>query len=272
MSSLSSPFRYPGAKSRIVASILGKMAFANQRKLVDVFVGGGSVFIGALNKGLFESFVLNDKDEAVASFWSCLAHSETCEFLVHRVRTTLPTVEEHGVQRQAIKSDDILTAGFAALFLNRTSFSGILTSGPIGGYEQKSRYSVSCRYNADLMAKKIESIHRAIRGKVDITCLDFETCIEENDQEGSVIYCDAPYYVKGNQLYRCKMTHEDHLRLAECLRRLRRANFVVSYDDEPEIREMYRWATIDTVAHRYSIKGQGRKGWKGKNEVLITPS
>ena len=60
----------------------------------------------------------------------------------------------------------------------------------------------------------------------------------------SLFYLDPPYYVKGTRrLYANTYTHADHLRVADILHRARRP-WLVSYDDVPEARALYR-------PHRY---------------------
>ena len=50
---------------------------------------------------------------------------------------------------------DKLKCAYKAIFLNRTTFSGIFKSGPIGGKDQISKYPIDCRYNAIKIKKKI---------------------------------------------------------------------------------------------------------------------
>lgn len=48
--------------------------------------------------------------------------------------------------------------GFAMFFLNRTNRSGILDAGPIGGYDQSGTYKIDCRFNKEVLIKKISKI------------------------------------------------------------------------------------------------------------------
>jgi len=59
--------------------------------------------------------------------------------------------------------------------------------------------------------------------------------------EKSLIYLDPPYYVKGQGLYRNYYEHDDHVKIAKLLqgRRFGR-QWVVSYDNVDEIRQMYK--------------------------------
>ena len=48
------------------------------------------------------------------------------------------------------------------LFLNRTTFSGILGghAGPIGGRSQSSDHTIDCRFNKDALAERILNVKR----------------------------------------------------------------------------------------------------------------
>jgi DNA adenine methylase len=58
------------------------------------------------------------------------------------------------------------------------------------------------------------------------------------DLEGTVIYCDPPYIVKGAK-YRFDFEPDDHERLATLLHRFRKTKVVVSYYDHPDLESLY---------------------------------
>ena len=271
---LQSPFRYPGAKTRLLVEIMSRMRpyLRGCHTYVEPFVGGGSVVLCVASE--FRSLgrvVVNDVDPAIGAFWECMLNADDTEWLAAKVRSTAATVKEHGNQRVKLESESARERAFAGLFLNRTSFSGILTSGPVGGYDQGSKWTVDCRYPQDVLPDRISAIGDQLGSKLEAWSSDFADVIASYDRMGVVIYCDAPYFVKGDMLYRCKMGDADHMRLAEQLRGLKDAKFVVSYDNAPEIARMYRgWARVEEIVVRYSIKGQGRKSWGAKKELLIS--
>jgi DNA adenine methylase len=273
---LVTPFRYPGAKTRLLGKVLAhlKPMLSSKTTYVEPFVGGGSVFIGVLQCCLnIKKVIINDFDPAVASFWWCVADKDMSKELAQRVADANVTVEEHERQREKMKSDSPIDRAFAALFLNRCSFSGMLESGPIGGREQKSKYTVDCRYNAEVLAKRILDISKVAIGRVDVWCEDFGGIIDMFDEKHAVFYCDAPYYEMGNSLYRFGMSEEDHDRLAAKLRHLKNGDFVASYDAvKPILDKYYDWATLKRIDARYSISGKDRDSWEGKQEFVITRS
>jgi len=269
---LATPFRYPGAKTRMLRIILAhiKPQLTANTLYIEPFVGGGSVLIGAFCCGVkFQKALVNDADAAVAAFWECMCSSEKSQRLIQKVLQTEVTVEEHQRQRVLANSDDLVEKAYAALFLNRCSFSGIITAGPIGGTEQKSKWTVDCRYNAQKIAKQVRAVASKVSGNLEVQNRDFEGVISENDREEVIFYCDAPYYEKGNQLYRCKMGDKDHERLAESLKNLKHAKFVASYDACDDVLRLYPWARVRIIGARYSISGQNRDAWVRNKEFLI---
>ena len=81
-----------------------------------------------------------------------------------------------------------------------------------------------------------------------------------------------PYYVKGSKLYAVSMEHAQHVWLSANIGRLSENNWVLSYDDCPQVEEMYRGTRIERISARYSIDGTKKvgSGSKEKQELLIT--
>jgi hypothetical protein len=183
--------------------------------------------------------------------------------------STTPSVDEHSRQQERLDSEDVVESAFAGLFCNRTSFSGILTSGSIGGEQQKSKWTVGCRYNASLLSKNIMEIHKAVGHRLSAGNEDFQAVMERQDGDDAFIYCDCPYYVKGNILYRHGMSPEDHKRLRDTLKTFQHAKFVASYDDVKEVRELYAGFEVAEIKVRYSIEGEKRESWNSKSELVF---
>jgi DNA adenine methylase len=90
----------------------------------------------------------------------------------------------------------------------------------------------------------------------------------------SLLYLDPPYFVKGNDLYQFGFSREDHARLSTTLKNTQHA-WLLSYDDCPEIRELYKWACIEAIDVNYSItalkdKDTGERRSRTKTELLIS--
>jgi DNA adenine methylase len=136
----------------------------------------------------------------------------------------------------------------------------------LGGKEQKSDYKIDCRWSPKYLCKEIDKLH-ALFSRLNIDggvchCKDFSEILKEC-KDDSICYLDPPYYVKGNDLYQCGFTKEDHSRLSNVVKDLK-GEWILSYDDCEEIRSIYNWAHAEKIDVNYSIGGATTK-----SELLI---
>lgn len=263
--------RYPGGKKKLkkvllpVLRIYAKMDYEYR----EPFFGGGS-FLTNLK---FKRIWINDADYALSCLWTSVAKNP--EELKRRVMDFTPSVSSfYDYKRRLLEKDygqDVTETGFIKLAIHQISYSGLgpKSGGPLGGKEQRSKYKIDCRWNPDYICKKIDSIHsyfnsiELLRG--ECTSEDFLYLIKEPAGDKKVVlYLDPPYYEKGEELYQHSFGEEDHQRLMESLK-LTGHKWFLSYDDCPEIRDMYKWAKIFPVQVNYTINGSFTKP-----EVVIT--
>lgn len=115
--------------------------------------------------------------------------------------------------------------------------------------------------------------HQRLRA-VSISRMDaFELLERLGDQAGTAVYVDPPYLRKSDK-YIHDLAAGDHERLAAVLGRFKAARVVVSYYDEPELREMYpasKWTWVECPVTK-GLVNQGRRDGAGAvaaPEVLI---
>jgi DNA adenine methylase len=178
------------------------------------------------------------------------------------VRSTVPTLALRDEWKTRLPQDD-LEAAFQVLYLNRTSFSGNLTGGRIGGHD------IGSRWNPDRLCDEIERLHDLLHGRFEMHNEDatrYLGLLVGNDD--AVPYIDPPYHSVGNQLYRVSMTPEEHRALAARVHELPR--WVASYDDVPEVHALYEWAVRLPVAATYTTaRAKGARA--RRQELLIVP-
>ncbi len=251
-----SPLRYPGGKGRLgpwVATLLQANSLTGGY-FVEPYAGGAGVALFLLLRGYVRRIVINDADPAVFAFWHTVVNEP--EALIHEIRTRPPTMDTRAWSQDVLAHHGGHTrvdVAFATFFLNRTSRSGILKGGVIGGKAQNGEYKLDARYNrADLIAR-IETI-AAVRDRIQIYGLDavvFLDKIVSKLPEKTLIYLDPPYYIKGSRLYRNSYTHQDHVAVASRIRALTHPT-LVTYDDAPEIRKIYKWMKSSHLSLHYS--------------------
>lgn len=155
-SSILSPLRYPGSKRRL-AKYIGSTLEINELRpdlLVEPFAGGASVALNLLNSGHVEKIGLMDLDPLVSAFWQTTFFDT--DWLVRQIESIEVTLHKWHKFKAKIPEKRRERA-LACLFLNRTSFSGILApdAGPIGGQKQASAYGLDCRFPRQTLIERI---------------------------------------------------------------------------------------------------------------------
>lgn len=262
------PFRYPGAKNKLLPIIKPRLdEFFEWDFYCEPFVGGGSVLLDVAQKKPEAKLFINDKDWWIASFWKVVAEHHSNELpALMKMLEVHPTLDLFYKLKETPANSEV-EAAYRAIFFNRTTFSGILKSGPIGGKDQKSQYKIDCRWNARKLGEKIVKCNHLLAGRTQVECKDFKVYFPLT-ASCYPTYIDPPYYVKGDDLYQEYMTAQDHVDLAKILQG--RPNWILSYDDCPEIQELYKNNRIIDLAARYCINGKKDK-WVNKCELLILP-
>lgn len=270
-----------------IAEVLSKQADHVGIQYREPFFGGGSIGMKLLNDNPDISNIwINDKDIGIASLWTSVIRY--VDDLQAQVRDFKPSVQAFydikaelmSLQSMPKQKSKIVDIGFKKLAIHQISYSGLGTKsgGPLGGEKQQSQYKIDCRWSPEYICKKAKKLHEKFAGiavhEESCTNLDFADVVNPNKQD-SIIYLDPPYYVKGNDLYQHGFTKEQHERLAEVLKASTHA-WVLSYDDCPEIREMYSWAAFQSVTVKYSITATkdaetGDRMSTAKPELLIYP-
>lgn len=270
-----SPLRYPGAKSGLVGVIGDLVASATDtlgkpELFVEPFAGGASTGLRLAGAGIVQRVLLADSDLLVARFWQ-IAAADT-DWLIDRMMDEPVTLDRWDYWRSWQPRDprdrDIAVK---CLFLNRTTFSGILhgRAGPIGGRKQESQYKLDCRFNKEALAARLRFVGDlyASHRLVDVWCRDWQRTLDDVAEwypqlvpDRIIAYLDPPYWSKSPKLYRKSFDpaggyaepsserpvspleshgwlHDAlaHYRLAGYLRHEARVRWILSYDDHPDL-------------------------------------
>lgn len=268
---INSPLRYPGGKAKLfpffVELIRENKLFS--RDYCEPYAGGAGLAIRLLTHGFVEKVAINDIDPSIYAFWvSALYNTEKfCDLIAE----TEVTIDQWYRQREIWQNADLsdkLSLGFSAYFLNRTNRSGIIEgAGPIGGFAQNGKWKIDVRLVKD---KQIENL-RALAGysrQIEVTNLDAIDFLQKSlGNQNALTYLDPPYFVKGHKLYKNFYQPKDHERIADLLRKKRRAHWVVSYD-VPEIRAAY--SSFDPITYLLNYSA-GEKS-EGPEVIFLSDS
>ncbi len=265
------PLRYPGGKGKLTEFL--KLIFEENGLLdghyVEPYAGGAGIALNLLMLQYASCIHLNDLDPAVFAFWHSVLNSP--EEFCQRISGAKLTMKEWRAQR-AIYSDknnhSLLDVGFSTFYLNRTNRSGILSGGVIGGNEQKGKWKIDARFNKIELCRRIQKI-ALYRSRIRIYNLDAVNLISgvlPSLPQNTLVYLDPPYYEKADRLYRNHYGHDDHLIISKLVRNKIRLPWIVSYDNVPEICEMYRG--LPTI--KYGMRYSAADSYKGKEAMFFS--
>lgn len=269
-----SPLRYPGGKGKLFP-LLKEIIYQNSLQggvYAEPYAGGASSALQLLMMGHISKVLINDADYCIFSFWK--AALDQTEAFTRKIRDTPLTIDEWRKQREIYRNPtrhSQLKVGFASFFLNRCNRSGILVNGgPIGGIAQKGEWKIDARFNRTALIKRVQEIAE-YGGRVEVSNDDALVFLRRTVGNGNggnfFAYLDPPYYVKGSRLYLNHYGAEEHAEVAKFLESYASFHWVMTYDDVPEIRKLYRKHICRPFRLSYSAHSP-----KSGNEVLIAPS
>jgi len=258
---INSPFRYAGGKfyaRKLILELLPKHSF-----YIEVFAGGGSLFFA---KSKVRRNWLNDKDKDLMNTYKVI--QKRPYELIDRLKGEVATKERHTYYKNRFKPRTSLGKAVRWFYLNRTSYSGIMKlQNCYFGYGDKySMKPENWPRNILRTSSKLQ--------KVKLTSLDFKEVIRDAPKE-SFLFIDPPYFnADQDKFYTCSFRKKDHFELREILKKYsKKFKFILTYDNSPEILELYKWAPIklerewhytinrtDDQKNGTSIKGARYKG------------
>lgn len=239
-----SPLRYPGGKGRLAPFM--KLLIQKTGHIggvyIEPFAGGAGIALDCLLNGVVSEIVINDLDKGIYSFWKAILN-DTDRFIEDIFAVPL-NIKEWERQRQIYLTNNkkySYELGFATFYLNRTNRSGIIKGGVIGGKEQSGKWTLDVRFNRDALAERVQKV-AAHKQKIHVYNKDISSFLSHYAEQyagNAIVYFDPPYYEKGRELYLNFFQHEDHVRMRSEIERLKDLDWVITYDDCPEIRSLY---------------------------------
>lgn len=270
-----SPLRYPGGKASLAGLLEDTIDLNDLRGATyfEPFAGGAGAALELLDRGAVSFLHLNDLDARIYSFWrACL--NQTDQF-IDRIMNVPLSIDQWQRQREICRQPSRhsqLDVGFAAFYMNRCNRSGVLSgAGPIGGYEQSGRWKLHVRFTRASLAQRIAQIGRN-RSRMNVSRLDAIKFLSTKlprgkERERAFVYLDPPYVTNGKRLYLNAFRKRDHAALAAYVHRQHALRWIMSYDDDPLIRNLYKGQKIATLGIEYKLQEK-----RSAQELIITPS
>lgn len=267
-----SPLRYPGGKSKVIDELYESLDEARLDTFVELFAGGASFGLSLLEAGKTQRLILNDADPCVTNFWRAAtkftddlideinAEGTPTQSRFYQYRSELSELREaylQGPERDILSVKDAewcVQKAARFLVVNRLSFGGLQTSNLLGG----ANGNYLQRWNPKGLIKRLESI-KALSERIVVRCQDATRLLMEEMGwmgDNTTIFVDPPYFEAGSKLYPYGFK-DGHAALAESLNQFYRdfpgPYLVITYDDVPEIRDLYLYADVKGLGSQWSL-------------------
>jgi DNA adenine methylase len=267
-----SPLRYPGGKNKLLKFIT-KICVNNNINghYIEPYAGGASVALHLLIEQKIEKITINDFDRSIYAFWhSVLKNTKKLCDLIENTEINIENWQKAKEVQNNKSKAKFVDLGFSTFFLNRTNISGIISAGVIGGIKQKGTYKMDCRFNKKELIKRIKLIakHKKQIELYNLDALELISKIQkESNNKQTIFYFDPPYYLKGSSLYMNHYKDNQHKEVANAIKKIKNINWIISYDNTPEIESIYKWVS-KKLTKKYSFNHSAYRAREGK-EILF---
>ncbi len=247
---------YLGGKRGLAKRIVGRIEAIEHTSYAEPFVGMGGVFLRRHHAPRSE--VINDLNRDIANFFRILqrhyvAFMDTIRFQITTRAELLRLVDTD----PETLTDLERAARF--LYLQRTAFGG-----KVSGRNFGVSPGMPARFDITKLGPMLEDLHGRLAGVV-IECLPYATFIARYDRPDALFYLDPPYWGSESDYGKGLFERAD-ARMAEVLHGLK-GRFLMSLNDVPEVREIFRDFDIEAVETTYTVAARGKS--RGKTGELI---
>lgn len=264
-----SPLRYPGGKGKLSSfmEMMIKKTGHEGGTYIEPFAGGAGIALELLEKNVVSEIVINDYDKGIYSFWRAIL-TETDRF-IKEIENIPITLDEWDRQRHICLSEDSrysFELGFATFFMNRTNRSGIIKGGVIGGRKQTGKWKIDARFNKMNLIERINNIADN-KDSIHLYNKEIESFIEKylpKYENNALVYFDPPYFNKGKQLYLNYFNYDDHKRIEKAISQTVNCDWIITYDDVPEIADLYSKHPLKRYDLNYSVASKRRE-----SEIIV---
>lgn len=248
---------YIGGKRNLAKRLITRINTIPHTTYAEPFVGMGGIFLRRTHRPRAE--VINDLSKDVANLFHILQRHypqfmDTIKFQI--------TGRTEFNRLVACDPDTLTDLERAArfLYLQRTAFGGKVSGKNFGVSADRP-----ARFDLTKLAGMLEDVHERLAGVV-IECLPFAQFIRRYDSEDTLFFLDPPYYDCENDYGKDMFSKADFRALATLLVSID-GRFIMTLNDTPEVREIFKAFNIESVDTTYSL---ARKTSKTAREVIIS--
>jgi len=254
--------KWAGGKYGLVDDIQRHLPPA--RKLIEPFVGAGSVFLNTD----YDEYLLADINKDLINLYNLLK-KEPEKLISESKRLFQPECNRKefylDIRAQFNSSEDIWFRSVAFLYMNRFGFNGLCR------YNKKGGFNVPFgSYKKPYFPEKEMLFFAEKAQKATFVCESYTETFSRA-RKGSVIYCDPPYAPLSNTANFTSyagggFTLDDQATLAEISEKTAKSRGIpvlISNHDTAHTRRLYKGASLDTIQVKRTISRNG----SGRNKV-----
>lgn len=249
---------YIGGKRNLAKRLVQRINTVPHATYAEVFVGMGGVFFRRDQRPKGE--VINDWSEDVATFFRVIQHHYVPFLDMLRFQITSRAGFEKLLALDPSSLTDLQRSA-RFLYLQRLAFGGKVAGRGFGVV-----LGAGSRFDMAKVAPMIEAVHERLSGVV-IERLPWSDFLPRYDRPETLFYLDPPYYGSEGDYGRDLFDRSQFEKMAEQLRRLK-GRFILSLNDNPEVRRIFAGFAIDGEQVRYTLAGMDKS--KVVGEVIIS--
>ncbi len=251
---------YLGGKRRLANTIIERLAAIPHRTYVEPFIGMGGVFLRRPFRARAE--VINDLSKDVSGLFRILQrhYQAFLDMLRWQVSSRAEFERLTSVDPETLTD---LERAARFIYLQRLAFGGRIVGRAFGVSPSNPG-----RFDMSKIAPLLEDAHERLSGVV-IERLNYAELIPRYDSPETLFYLDPPYWECERYYGAGVFAREDFERLAELLAGIK-GRFIMSLNDRPGVRKVFRRFEIDTVKLAYGVAARSGQAGKTFAEVLIS--
>ncbi len=248
---------YLGGKFRLSKRIINKIEQIQHKIYAEPFVGMGGIFLRRTQ--IPKAEIINDINGELVNLYRIVRRYPNTLYK----ETEFMFASRQEFERQLKTQPETLTDIERAarfLYLQNQAFGGKVTGQSFGVSIDRP-----ARFDFVKLNDRIRAVGERL-ASVTIERQDFETFIKRYDTKDTLFYLDPPYWGNETDYGKGVFTRADFERLRDCLTGIK-GRFILSLNDTPQVKELFKNFTIEQTDVTYSIS---KTGCCNRSELIIT--
>lgn len=248
-----------GGKRNLAKRVTAILDAVEHQTYAEPFVGMGGIFLRRKMRARAE--VINDFGRDVSNLFRILQRHYPQFLEVLRFQLTTRAEFLRLVDTDPGTLTDLERAA-RFLYLQRTAFGGKVSGRNFGVSKDRPG-----RFNLTTLEPMLEDLHTRLAGVV-VECLDYAEFIARYDGKGTLFYLDPPYWGCEGDYGKALFERSDFDAMAIQMSGIK-GRFLMSINDVPEIRDVFRAFRVEEVETTYSV-GKQASSRGARSELLIS--